>query len=247
MSSKPPTEPTAHLPLRTERVFLRFTRAQRWEHLVLLIAFAVLFATGAPQKYRLTEWSQWLLSTPERLYWVRQIHHVAALVLTGEALYHLGHALFLMARRRLPGDMFPTWQDVRQAGQMLAYLLFLRPSPPAFGKYNFEQKITYWFIFFGVAVMVLSGFILWFPEQVTRILPGGVVPAAYLAHSNEAIVAFIFIVVWHFYHVHWQRLNLSIFTGKLSEEEMRTYHAAEYARLVQTPTETIPPTRGEQP
>jgi hypothetical protein len=52
-----------------------------------------------------------------------------------------------------------------------------------------------------------------------------------LAHSNEAIIAGIFIVIWHFYHVHLERLNLSIFTGRLSEEEMRTYHAAEFERL----------------
>ena len=59
---------------------------------------------------------------------------------------------------------------------------------------------------------------IWFPEIITRVLPGGIVPASKLAHSTEAIVAAIFIVIWHFYHVHLQRLNLSIFTGYLSEE-----------------------------
>jgi hypothetical protein len=38
-------------------------------------------------------------------------------------------------------------------------------------------------------------------------------------------------VIWHFFHVHLERLNLSIFTGQLGEKEMRTYHAAEYERL----------------
>jgi hypothetical protein len=31
--------------------------------------------------------------------------------------------------------------------------------------------------------------------------------------------------------VHLERLNLSIFTGRLSEEEMKGYHAREYERL----------------
>jgi formate dehydrogenase subunit gamma len=73
--------------------------------------------------------------------------------------------------------------------------------------------------------------VLWFPLIITRFLPGGIVPAAYLAHSNEAIAAAVFILIWHFYHVHFQRLNLSIFTGRLSEDEMREYHAAEFERL----------------
>jgi formate dehydrogenase subunit gamma len=231
MSITPPNNAPAAAPVRVERTFQRFTLGQRWEHAILLICIIVLLLTGLPQKYRDTGWSQWLLSTPERVYQIQQIHHVTALVLTAEVLYHLGRAFYLIFRRRLPGDMLPTWQDVRDAWQMLRYLFFLTRKKPTFGKYNFEQKFTYWFLFVGIGILVVSGFILWFPEIITRLLPGGVVPAALLAHSNEAVVAAIFIIIWHFYHVHLERLNLSIFTGRLSEDEMRTYHAAEFERL----------------
>jgi cytochrome b subunit of formate dehydrogenase len=115
---------------------------------------------------------------------------------------------------------------------MLAYLLFLRKEKPRFGKYNFEQKVTYWFFFFGIGILIFTGVILWFPELVTKVLPGSVVPAAKLTHSTEAIVAGIFLVLWHFYHVHIERLNLSIFTGKLTEGEMKEYHALEHHHLV---------------
>ncbi len=214
-----------------EKTFKRFNLQQRWEHALLLLSFTVLFLTGVPQKYRNMSWSQNILSTPQRLYTFQQIHHIAALLLTAEVLFHLGKAIYLLTRRRLPGEMLPTLQDLRDAGQMLKYLFFLTKKKPSFGKYNFEQKVTYWFLFFGIGIMVLSGFIIWFPEQVTRLLPGDIVPAALLAHSTEAIVAVVFVVVWHFYHVHFQRLNLSIFTGRLNEEEMREYHTAEYERL----------------
>jgi formate dehydrogenase gamma subunit len=231
MSLTPPNNTPAAAPVRVERTFQRFTLGQRWEHALLILSITVLLLTGLPQKYRDTSWSQWLLSTPERVELIQQIHHIAALVLTAEVLYHIGRAVYLMFRRRLPGEMLPHWQDVRDAWQMIRYLLFLTRKKPAYGKYNFEQKFTYWFLFFGIGILVISGFILWFPETVTRFLPGGVIPAALLAHSNEAIVAAIFIVVWHFYHVHLERLNLSIFTGKLNEEEMRSFHAAEFERL----------------
>lgn len=236
MSAKNPV--TRKTSSRQERTFTRFDLGQRWEHALLFLSVTVLILTGLPQKYRDLSWSQDLLSTPERLDLIRQIHHVAAIVLTIEAVYHIGRAIFLMSRRKLSAAMFPNMQDVRDAWHMLQYLLFLRKDKPAFGRYNFEQKVTYWFLFFGLLVMGVSGFIIWFPVQFTQFLPGGVVPASKMAHSTEAVVAAIFIVIWHLYHVHIERLNLSIFTGRLSEEEMRKYHGKEYERLTGQPADS---------
>lgn len=236
MSDSGPSTPTAAGNIvHTERIFRRFTAGQRWEHAILMVTFTVLLLTGLPQKYY-SSWGHQLLTTPESVLLVRQIHRMAALALTLEAVYHLGRGITLLARRRLPAAIFPTWQDVLDAWQTLKYLLYFSKEKPTFGKYNFEQKFTYWFIFFGIGIMVVSGFILWFPEFVTRFLPGGIIPAARLAHSTEAIVALIFVVIWHFYHVHIERLNLSIFTGWVNERDMRTFHAREYERLTGNPT-----------
>lgn len=214
-----------------ERTFRRFAISQRLEHAVIFLCITVLLLTGLPQKYRSTTWSQDLLSTPDRVHLVQRIHHIAAYVLILEVLFHLGNAIVLLARRKLPGDILPALQDVRDAWHMIFYLLFLRKEKPAFGKYNFEQKATYWFLFFSIGIMVCTGLVLLFPIAVTRWLPGSIIPAAKLAHSTEAIVTAIFVIIWHFYHVHIQRLNLSIFTGRLSDHEMRTYHADEFERL----------------
>ena len=226
------TQPSTATPeIHHERTFRRFALSQRLEHAVIFLSITVLLVTGLPQKYRGTSWSHELLSTPERVYLIQDIHHIAAIVLALEVLFHLGNAIVLLARRKLPGHIFPTLQDIRDAGKMLLYLLFLRKDKPSFGKYNFEQKVTYWFLFISIGIMVGTGFILWFPITFTRWLPGSVIPAAKMAHSTEAIVTAIFVVIWHFYHVHIERLNLSIFNGKLSEQEMRTYHADEFEHL----------------
>jgi formate dehydrogenase gamma subunit len=222
-------------PAQQEKTFARFAPGQRWEHAVLILSTFALLATGLPQKYRDMSWSQDLLSTPERLELIRQIHHIAAIILAFEAIYHIGRAIYLMTRRKMSAAMFPNMQDVSDAWNMLLYLVFLRKTKPAFGKYNFEQKVTYWFLFFGFALMGISGFIIWFPVQFTQFLPGGVVPASKMAHSTEAVVAGIFIVVWHLYPVHIERLNLSIFTGRLSEKEMREFHTKEYERVTGQP------------
>lgn len=217
--------------VHTERTYPRFTLGQRWEHGLLLIAFTALLLTGLPQKFRAAAWSQYILATPERVELLRTIHHTAAVLLMLEAVYHLGRAAWLMRQRRLPDAMLPTWQDVRDAASMLRYLLFLSRERPRFGKFNFEQKFTYWFLFLGLGILIVSGLILWFPLFFTRFLPGGIIPAAKFAHSTEAIVAGVFVLLWHFYHVHVERLNLSMFTGRLSETEMRQHHPLEHERL----------------
>lgn len=229
------TDPITSSPesrMKLLRTFPRFSVSQRWEHGILLLSIFVLLITGLPQKYKTADWSQTIISSPERLNAIQLIHHIAALVLTALVLYHLVKAIVQISRRRLPGDILPTLQDIKDAWNMLLYLVFIKKQKPGFGKYNFEQKVTYWFLFFSIAIMIVSGYVMWFPEVVTRVLPGGVIPAAIMAHSTEALVTLIFIVLWHFYHVHLERLNLSIFSGWLNEDDMQTYHSLEYERIV---------------
>jgi len=223
--------------IKQEKTYLRFDIGQRWEHMLLFLSATTLLLTGLPQKYRELSWSQYLLSTPERVEMIRQIHHIAAIILTIEAVYHLVRAIYLLSRRKLSAELFPTGQDIKDAGQMIQYLLFMRKDKPKFGRYNFEQKVTYWFVFFGFSLMIISGFIIWFPVAFTQFFPGGIIPAAKLMHSTEAMVAAVFILIWHFYHVHFERLNLSIFTGRLSEKEMREFHARELERLERKPSD----------
>ncbi len=229
----PKNTPSVH----TVRYFPRFSLSQRWEHTLLLLCFTVLLLTGLPQKYRTTDWSHVLLATPESVRTIQQIHRIAAIALTLEVLYHVGNMIVQMARRKLTGEMLPTWQDVLDAGKMVKYLLFLSNEKPKFGKFNFEQKVTYWILFVGISILVVTGFILWFPIQATLVLPGGIIPAAKMAHSTEAVIAAIFVLIWHFYHVHIERLNLSIFTGKLNEDEMKEYHTLEYQKQMKNTTQ----------
>jgi formate dehydrogenase subunit gamma len=231
-SQKQTTSSSPNVPVKVVRTFPRFNVSQRWEHGILLISIAILLLTGLPQKYNTTTWSQAIITTPERLAVIQTIHHIAALLLTALVLYHLGNIIALIIRRKLPGDMLPTLKDVRDAWNMLLYLIFIKKQKPKFGKYNFEQKVTYWFMFVAIGIMLLSGYIMWFPETITRVLPGQIIPGAIMAHSTEAIATAVFIIIWHFYHVHVERLNLSIFSGWLNEDDMRTYHSLEYEQLI---------------
>ncbi len=75
--------------------------------------------------------------------------------------------------------------------------------------------------------MVLTGFFLWNPIATTAILPGEFMPAARVAHSAEALLAVLAVIVWHSYHVHVRHFNRSIYTGYISLKEMEEHHPLE--------------------
>ena len=89
MSAREQSMTTTTKNIEAKRVYRRFTLGQNWEHAILLISGIVLFFTGLPQKYRTASWSQQILSTPERLETIQQIHHIAAIVLILLVIYHL--------------------------------------------------------------------------------------------------------------------------------------------------------------
>ncbi len=161
----------------------------------------------------------------------RAIHHVAAVVLMLEAIFHLGTVSYKMLVRRVRLDMLPGLGDVRAAWRALLYNLGLHPRHPQEGRYTFAEKAEYWAVVWGTVVMAVTGFMMWNPISTARLLPGEAIPAAKAAHGFEAILAVLAILIWHMYHVHLRRFNKSMFTGRLSEEEMLEEHPLELADL----------------
>lgn len=84
--------------------------------------------------------------------------------------------------------------------------------------------------------MAISGFVLMYPVFVTRFLPGWIVPAALVAHSDEAMLALIWIFMVHIFFNHFSPgsfpMNTSIFTGKVPRERYREEHPLEYEEMV---------------
>jgi hypothetical protein len=95
------------------------------------------------------------------------------------------------------------------------------------GRYTFEEKVEYWALMWGNAVMIATGFMLWNPIATSRLLPGQFIPAAQVAHGSEAVLAVLAVVIWHGYGVHLRHFNRSMFTGSMTEREMRQEHPLE--------------------
>lgn len=215
---------------KTKR-YLRFDVAQRIEHLVLIISFTLLALTGLPQKYSLSPISQALITGMGGIETVRVIHRIAAIVFVLEAIYHLvvvGYKIFVLRRS---ASMVPGIKDGKDMVEWFLYNLGLRKQHPKMPRYNFTEKMEYWAMLWGLILMALTGFMLWNPLLVARLLPGQFIPAAKAAHGAEAVLAVLAIILWHFYNVHLKRWNWSMIKGSLSHEEMEEEHGHELEQI----------------
>ncbi|HHH40455.1 MAG TPA: hypothetical protein ENK56_00440, partial [Chloroflexi bacterium] len=215
----------------TTRRYLRFSLSDRVQHLLLMLSFTILAITGLPQKYPDTGWAVAIFRALGGIEQTRVIHHTAAVVLVLVSIYHLvvvGYRIYVLHQSP---TMLPARKDVADFVQAVKYSLGLVAHPPRFERYNFVEKLEYWAVVWGTALMALTGFILWNPIVATRFLPGEFVPAAKTAHGMEALLAVLSILTWHSYFVHLRHFNTSIFTGYLDEEAMQEEHAMELERL----------------
>lgn len=218
-----------------QQYFVRFSRWQRFEHWLLVLTFVVLLMTGLSQKYNDAAFSATVMDLLGGVSNARFLHRIAATVFVIESALHLGVIGWSILKRRFRPTMLITPQDFRDAINMLRYSVGLIPDKPRFDRYDYRQKFEYWGILFGAVIMIATGVVLWFPAEVTRLLPGELVPAAKEAHSGEALLAMLVVLLWHFYDVILSPavlpLDTAMITGKISRERIMHEHPKEYERL----------------
>lgn len=176
---------------------LRMDVSQRIQHAVLGLSFVVLAWTGFALKYPDSWWAQ-LLGTETVRSWV---HRVAAVIMLGGGVFHIGYIIGSREGRRLVKDMFLNFKDARDAAEQAQYLLGMSPLKPRFGRFSYIEKMEYWAVVWGTIIMGGTGFMIWFKMDVTKFLPRWCVDAATAVHFYEAILACLAILVWHFYSV----------------------------------------------
>ncbi len=217
------------------RYFVRFTLKQRIEHVVTMVTFAGLCLTGLPQKFYASGWAQGLVGALGGIDATRWIHRFFGLTLALSVVVHAAFALGAVASRKVRFSIAITRQDFKDAILQLRYYLGLSEEHPRYDRYDYKQKWEYWSLMVGNVIMILSGLILYFPTVAARLMPGQFIPAAKVAHSNEGLLAFLVITIWHIFNAHLHPdvfpFDTSIFTGKITEERMEHEHPLELARL----------------
>jgi len=222
------------------RYFVRFTRAQRYLHAVLFTTFLGLAATGLPLRFSQSIWARGLAGGVGGFGAILFFHKLCAVVLTLAFLIHVKDIFTRGVMHREKGifwgptSMIARWKDVKDLFGHLRWFVGLGPKPK-FERYAYWEKFDYWAVFWGMIIIGFSGYAMWFAPFFARFLPGWALNAVLVIHSEEGLLAILFIFSIHFVNTHLRPesfpMDMVIFTGVESEEEFKTKRAEEYARL----------------
>jgi len=225
---------------------VRFSVRQRVEHAAVMTLFLVLAITGFPQKFYDAGWAAAFVDLIGGIGRLRWIHRAAGIAFAVLSVGHLAALVFETATGRVAMSMIPTRKDFSDVIQQLRYYLRISDTHARFDRFDYREKFEYWGLVFGGIIMVTTGFVLYFPIAITRYLPGELIPVAKVAHSNEGLMAFLVVILWHIYNAHFAPdifpFNKTIFTGRISIEHLKKEHPLEYERLFpQAAGEAEPP------
>ena len=218
----------------------RFDSAARRLHLVVMTSFLGLAATGLPLLFSETRWARVLMALFGGFRGAGVVHRFFGAALLCAVVYHVGNIVwraFVKHERGLfwgPTSMVPQPIDFVQFWQQLRWFVGAGPTP-RFEHFTYWEKFDYWAVLWGTTLMGAAGLVLWFPEAAARIMPGWMFNIALFVHGAEAVLAIGFIFVVHFFNGHLRPgkfpMDLVIFVGSVSDDELRHERAGEFTRL----------------
>jgi formate dehydrogenase gamma subunit len=217
---------------RAERSVIRFDRIQIAQHATLALSFILLVMTGFALRYPDALWVKVtglaFLSEPVRS-WSHRVLGVALI------LFSVVHVFYVLASKRGREEfraMLPSFQDIKDFGDNMAYHTWLNRKKPRFGRYDYTQKAEYWALVWGTGLMAITGLVLWFPVVATSWAPAWIVSISETIHFYEAWLAMLAIVVWHFFfvifHPEVYPMSWIWLTGRMPEHEVESVHGRWY-------------------
>ncbi len=219
-----------------EEMFLRFNIHFRIQHMMLFTSVILLILSGLPLKFPGFSPLAFIVDLFGGIESTRIIHRIAASLLILFMVYHTLYTILHPEGRRDFLLLLPSPKDVRDLLQNLRYFFGMTDEKPKFGRFSYIEKFDYWAVYWGCIIMISSGALMWFQELSLRILPKFVLDAAKEAHSDEALLATLAIVIWHFYNVHFNPDkfpgSLTWWHGKITKEEMMEHHPLEYEEIM---------------
>ncbi len=227
-----------------QKFIRRFRPIHRILHLLVIVSFLSLAATGMTLKFPDVAFFGWLSDALGGPSVTGVIHRIGAIVTS----IYFGAHLFMIARLFSSGkitikglftedySMVPNLRDLREFGANLKWFVGLGPRP-TFGRWTYWEKFDYFAVFWGVFIIGSTGLILWFPVTATFILPGWAINIATIIHSDEALLASAFIFTIHFFNTHFRPgvfpMDPVIFTGRIPIEHFKEERKREYDQMVE--------------
>jgi len=233
-----------------EQFFIRFGLNFRFQHIVLLISTIMLILTGVPLKFPKNDVSQFVINLFGGPAGARSVHHFFALCLIFIGLYHLIYSFWSKQGRKDFYELLPSLKDFSNLYNQLKYYLGFRKEKVKYGRFSYVEKFDYWAVYWGLIMMVGTGMMMWLfqgkfdpvifgeinlpfgPDMITNYVHA----IAREMHSDEALLATLVIIGWHFYNVHLNPHKFPMskvwLNGKMTEKEMLDEHPLEYEEII---------------
>lgn len=237
------------------RYFHRFTANQRIQHVILFSSVLLLAMTGFPLRHAEESWARPLYDLFGGHQYAPMVHRFAGSVLLVLFVYHTVYWMYLFYRddigklRRedrltlrsatkafFSQEMVPNKKDLLDIIHAVKYLLYFTNRPPRHDRMSWREKFDYFAPYWGIPILGPAGAILWWRDEVSHVLPGIAFNIAYIMHTDEALLAVLFLFFVHWYNVHYAPEKFPAakvwLTGYLSEDEMIHEHYADYVKVM---------------
>lgn len=216
MANKPNNGETVH----------RFNFGFRLSHWLNAAAFLVLYVSGLPLYSNFFDWLYIIFGSPEA---ARIVHRVAAvafvlplpilLIFDFKGLVNWTKNLFSWKKHDF--QFFKTF---------FQYFFGRNPKPPKQDFFNAGEKLNSWLMITTSLMLMLSGFVMWFPQFFSA----GIINWAYPIHNIGLGIAFA-VVIGHIYmSVVLNKASLrGITKGDIDKEYAKKAHGRWYDELVE--------------
>ena len=209
-----------------KRRYLRFRKSVVIQHSLLTLSFIALAVSG----YKLYVYNR----TPdiESYYLIRdvlswnQLHLTAGIFLSLAIIWHFLYILFSIYGHNDFMQMFLNRKDIRA----LTGFGFRKMSP-ANERFGLQEKITYWVVGSYVALMAITGILMYAADFSNNYLPQSLYILMLEFHGFQGLFLGIVLTVWHLYSIFLKPGRfpgtMSWWDGKISESEARSYNGHE--------------------
>ncbi len=224
-------------PREEGETFLRFNRNFRFQHMVMFTSVIILIITGMPIKFPNFILSRFVINFWGGIQNSTVVHRIGAGMLIYFMVHHLLYTVLTRDGRRDFVLLIPMPKDAKDIVLNIRNFLGKTAEKPRFGRFSYIEKFDYGAVYWGCIIMIGSGALLWFQDTVLKYMPKYMLDVAHEMHSDEAMLATLAIVIWHFYNVHFNPDRfpgtLLWWHGQLTEHEMMEEHILEYEEIME--------------
>lgn len=207
-----PMIPVAERPLRMSLGF-------RIAHGLMMVSFLVLAYSGFALTYPEAWWAAPLVRWEESVALRGWVHRIAAVAMLVSLGVHIVHLLIDRRARACMRRMLPTLEDWHEFVERMKWYVGKRKDMPPSGALGYPEKAEYLALIWGLVVMAITGFLLWFENFTLSWFPKWVIDLSTVIHFFEAVLASLAILVWHFYFVMFDPLVYPMDTAWLNGKE----------------------------